>query len=55
MVTNMELKYFENNEDSFVKELVISNPEVGHLYAAKVEGDWHRVEVTNVHGFQGWL
>jgi len=52
MVTNMELKYFENNEDSLVKELVISNPEVGHLYAAKVEGDWHRVEVTNVHGFQ---
>ena len=53
MVTNMELKYFENNQDSSqVKELSVINPEVGHLYAAKVEGDWHRVEVINVHGLE---
>jgi hypothetical protein len=26
--------------------------QVGLIYAAKVEGDWHRVEVTNVHGYE---
>ena len=52
MVTNMELKYFDNNQDSLVKEMIVTNAEVGHLYAAKVDGDWHRVEATNVHGLE---
>ena len=52
MVTNMELKYFESEEVPSNKQLAISNPEVGTLYAAKVEGDWHRVEATNVHGLE---
>lgn len=52
MVTNMELKYFETDSVPLNKELVVANPEVGKLYAAKVEGDWHRVEVTNVHGLE---
>ena len=48
----MELKYFDNNQDSLVKEMIVTNAEVGHLYAAKVDGDWHRVEATNVHGLE---
>ena len=52
MVTNMELKYFESEEVPLDKNLLVSNPEVGGLYAAKVEGDWHRVEVTHVHGLE---
>ena len=54
MVTNMELKYFESPEVPCIKQLSVSNQvaEVGTLYAAKVEGDWHRVEATNVHGLE---
>jgi hypothetical protein len=59
MVTNMELKYFENDQvpsstsaNITSKELIVSNAQVGLIYAAKVEGDWHRVEVTNVHGYE---
>ena len=52
MVTNMELKYFETDTVPLDRKLTVSNPEVGKLYAAKVEGDWHRVEVTNVHGLE---
>jgi len=54
MVTNMELKYFESPEVPCIKQLAVSNQvaEVGTLYAAKVEGDWHRVEATNVHGLE---
>lgn len=43
LVTNMELHYF--NADTMPSVLV---PTVGKLYAAKVDGEWHRVEVTNV-------
>ena len=54
MVTNMELKYFESPEVPCNKQLAVPNQvaEVGTLYAAKVEGDWHRVEATNVHGLE---
>ena len=50
----MELKYFESPEVPCIKQLAVSNQvaEVGTLYAAKVEGDWHRVEATNVHGLE---
>ena len=43
LVTNMELHYF--NTDTMPSVLI---PTVGKLYAAKVDGEWHRVEVTNV-------
>ena len=43
LVTNMELYYF--NTDTMPSVLI---PTVGKLYAAKVDGEWHRVEVTNV-------
>ena len=43
LVTNMELHYF--NSDTMPSVL---DPTVGKLYAAKVDGEWHRVEVTNV-------
>ena len=52
MVTEMELKYYESAEVPLDKSLLINQPEVGGLYAAKVEGDWHRVEVTHVHGLE---
>lgn len=52
MVTNMELKYFESDQVPLNKDLVVTNAEVGKLYAAKVDGDWHRVEATNVHGLE---
>jgi len=50
MVTNMELKYFESENVPSNKQLAVTEAEVGTLYAAKVEGDWHRVEATHVHG-----
>ena len=43
LVTNMELHYF--NADAMPS---VFSPTVGKLYAAKVDGEWHRVEVTNV-------
>lgn len=52
MVTEMELKYYESAEVPLDKSLLINQPEVGGLYAAKVDGDWHRVEVTHVHGLE---
>ena len=52
MVTNMELKYFESENVPSNKQLAVTEPEVGTLYAAKVEGDWHRVEATHVHGLE---
>ena len=52
MVTSMELDYFESEEVPLDKNLLVTQPEVGGLYAAKVEGDWHRVEVTHVHGLE---
>ena len=57
LVTNMELKYHFDESgvgaagDAKKDDLRVANPEVGALYAAKVESDWHRVEVTNVSGF----
>ncbi len=52
MVTNMELKYLETDQVPLDKNLIVSNAEVGKFYAAKVDGDWHRVEVTSVHGLE---
>jgi len=43
LATNMELHYFEAE-----KMTPVEKPVMGKLYAAKVEGDWHRVEVTHV-------
>ena len=43
LVTNMELHYF--NADKMPS---VFNPTVGKLYAAKVDGEWHRIEVTGV-------
>jgi len=45
LATNMELHYFEAE-----KAKKVERPVLGKLYAAKVEGDWHRVEVTHVSG-----
>ena len=42
-VPQMGSNYF--NADTMPSVLV---PTVGKLYAAKVDGEWHRVEVTNV-------
>merc|ERR1719376_1215648 len=44
LVTNMELHYFEWDKMPAITQPIV----LGRLYAAKVEGDWHRVEVTNV-------
>jgi hypothetical protein len=46
------LKYFESENVPSNKQLAVTEPEVGTLYAAKVEGDWHRVEATHVHGLE---
>lgn len=43
LVTNMELHYFNTD-----KMPSVFNPTVGKLYAAKVDGEWHRIEVTGV-------
>ena len=43
LVTNMELHYF--NVDTMPS---VSIPTVGKLYAAKVDSEWHRVEITSV-------
>ena len=43
LVTNMELHYF--NVDTMPS---VSSPTVGKLYAAKVDSEWHRVEITSV-------
>ena len=43
LVTNMELHYF--NADTLPS---VSSPTVGKLYAAKVDSEWHRVEITSV-------
>ena len=41
MVTNMELKYFETDQVPLDKSLFVSSAQVGKLYAAKVEGNFH--------------
>ena len=43
LVTNMELYYF--NADTMTS---VSSPTVGKIYAAKVDSEWHRVEITSV-------
>ncbi len=45
MVTDMELHYFDADNQP-----AVSQPQVGRLYAAKVDSEWHRVEVREVHG-----
>merc|ERR1719175_563634 len=45
LATNMELHYFEAE-----KMPPVERPLLGKLYAAKVEGDWHRVGVTHLGG-----
>ena len=45
LATDMELHYF--NEAAIP---AVAKPEVGRLYAAKVDGEWHRVEVVDVQG-----
>jgi hypothetical protein len=41
----MELFYFD--EDKFPS---VTTPQIGKIYAAKVDGEWHRVEICDVHG-----
>ena len=28
----------------------VDQPQIGKIYAAKVDSEWHRVEITDVHG-----
>ena len=28
----------------------VEQPQIGTIYAAKVDGEWHRAEITDVHG-----
>ncbi|CAB4061777.1 TDRD1_4_6_7 [Lepeophtheirus salmonis] len=45
LTTDMELYYYDYSS----KLPLVNEPLVGCLYAAKLDTDWHRVRVTNVH------
>ncbi|XP_040564826.1 tudor domain-containing protein 7 [Lepeophtheirus salmonis] len=48
LTTDMELYYYDYSS----KLPLVNEPLVGCLYAAKLDTDWHRVRVTNVHGIK---
>ena len=45
LVTEMELFFFD-----YEKMPTVDQPQIGMIYAAKVDSEWHRVEITDVHG-----
>ena len=40
------LRFFFDHE----KMPAVEQPQIGTIYAAKVDGEWHRAEITDVHG-----
>ena len=44
------MKFFPRFFFDHEKMPTVDQPQIGKIYAAKVDSEWHRVEITDVHG-----